>query len=128
MARDNFDFPSLTPGEFFHKKFPSGKVMVGWGRPGRSKFVQLDQAEIVEFLASAAAMVVTDDEAVKEALGQLAKTLTVIQRPLTFDQISVLAASNPAVGPRFAEIIGGEAAGDIDRAREILTRELRETA
>jgi hypothetical protein len=128
MARDNFDFPSLTPGEFFHKKFPSGKVMVGWGRSGRSKFVQLEQAEIVNFLAGADKMLVTDDEAVKAALGQLAKTLTAIQPPLSLEQISALIAEDPAVGAKFAEILGGPAAGSIDSAREILTRELRETA
>jgi hypothetical protein len=128
MARSDFAFPALTAGQFYHKKFDSGKVMVGWGRPRQSKWAQLEQAEIVNFLAHADKMLVTDDEAVKAALGQLAKTLTVIMPPLSLEQISALAAEDPAVGPRFAEILGGAAAGNIDQAREILTRELRETA
>ena len=124
----DFDGNDPGPGGFFSRLFESGKVMVGWGRPRRSKWVQLDQAEIVNFLAAAHKMVVTDNEEVKALLGQLAKTLAADEPPLTFEQISVLASTDPAIGPRFAEIIGGEAAGNIDRAREILTRELRETA
>lgn len=127
MARSSYDFPALNPGQFWHRASAvDGTTMVGWGRSYRSKFVQLDQAEITAFLAAGAKMLRTDDTELKGLLDQLAKALAGIEPPLTFDQISVLAATNPAVGPRFAEIIAGPAAGNIDKAREILTRELRE--
>jgi len=122
---NDFDFEGNDPGPggFFRQQFESGKVMVGWGRR-RTKWVQLDQAEIVNFLANAPSMVATDDTVLTDLLGQVAKHLTAAQ-PMTLEEISALANTNPAVGPRFAEILTGPAAGNVEQAREILTRELR---
>jgi hypothetical protein len=86
MARDNFDFPPLTPGQFHTTVFPSGAVMVGWGRARRNKFVQLDQAEITTFLEHANIMVRTDDPVLKDLLGQLAKHLTA-SRDFTVEEL-----------------------------------------
>ena len=123
-AKGDFDFNSNDPGEggFFAELFPSGNVMVGWGRR-RTKWVKLDQAEVVNFLVNAHKMIVTDSAAVKELLGQLSATLAG-EQPLTFDRLSELAATDPAVGPRFAEIMSTEAPGDMQRALELMRAEL----
>ena len=121
----DFDGNDPGPGGFFHQVFESGKVMIGWGRPRRSKWVQLDQAEITAFLAAAHVMVRTDDLTLTELLGQLAKHLAASEPPLTLEQITALANENKTVGVRFAEIFTGPASMDIDKAREILTAEIR---
>ena len=118
----DFDGKDPGPGGFFSELFESGKVMIGWGR-NRTKWVKLDQAEIVNFLANAHTMVVTDSPAVKDALAKLAQAL-VASAPLTFERLSQLAAADPAVGPRFAEILSGKAAGNPERALELIRDEL----
>lgn len=120
----DFDFDSKDPGPggFYHELFDSGKVMVGWGR-NRTKWVKLDQAEVVNFLANAHRMVVTDSPAVKDALTALGQAL-VADQPLTFDRLSELANADPAIGPRFAEIMSGAAANNPQRALELIRDEL----
>lgn len=81
----DFDGKDPGPGGFYFELFDSGKVMVGWGR-NRTKWVKLDQAEVVNFLTNAASMVVTDDPGVKDTLGQLAKALAAA-KPLTFEDV-----------------------------------------
>ena len=128
MARysQTFDFDANDPGMggFFHQLFDSGKVMVGWGR-SRTKWVQLDQAEIVNFLAAAHSMVVTDDITLKGKLADLAGYL-VSSQPLTLERVSELAAADPAIGMQFAKILGGKAAGSTERALDLLRDELAE--
>jgi hypothetical protein len=129
MARSNdFEFPALTPGQFFHKVFETGKVMVGWGRGSRSKFVQLDQAEIVNFLVAAPEMLRTDDPAVTQALAVLAAALTAGRpRYATFDdlvQAAMVKRDEQANedSKRFAEIFKETA--DITTALAQLNKEL----
>lgn len=77
-ARETFDFGAvdLVDGGFFHSDGDAqGTMMIGWGRRGRNKFVQLTQAEIGNFLAAAPGMFRTDDKDVQAALTQLAQAL-----------------------------------------------------
>lgn len=127
-SRDNndFDFDANDPGPggFFSQLFPSGNVMVAWGRR-RTKWVKLDQAEVVSFLAAGPKMVVTDDTVLLDLLGQVAKHLAA-SKPLTLEDVSQLAKTDPAVGARFAEILMGDAGNDVPKALEIFTREFRQ--
>lgn len=119
----DFDGKDPGPGGFFSELFESGKVMIGWGR-NRTKWVKLDQAEIVSFLANAHTMVVTDDPVLKDLLGQVAEHL-VTSKPLTLEAISDIARTDPAAGARFAAILMGDAGNDVGKACEIFTSELR---
>jgi len=73
-AKGDFDFNSNDPGEggFFAELFPSGNVMVGWGRR-RTKWVKLDQAEVVNFLVNAHKMIVTDSAGRQLSAASLAR-------------------------------------------------------
>jgi hypothetical protein len=124
-ASFDFDANDPGPGGFYHSAGDDqGNTMIGWGRR-RTKWVQLSQAEIASFLASAHSMVRTDNPAVKGALEKLAQALTADQ-PLTFDRLSELAQADPGIGPRFAEIMAGKAAGNPQRALELMRDELAE--
>jgi len=122
---NDFDFDKHDPGPggFFAELFPTGNVMIAWGRRGRSKWVKLDQAEVTNFLTHAHKMIVTDSAAVKELLGQLAATLAG-EQPLTFERLAEIAAADPEIGVRFAEIATHEAPGDLPRALELMRDEL----
>ena len=125
MARESFDFDAfqLTDGGFYHSAGDAkGTMMVGWGRGGRNKWVQLSQPEITNFVANAHTMVRTDDPVLKDLLGQVAKHLAE-SKPLTLERLSVLAQSDPAIGPRFAALMG---TGTIESALETLRGELAE--
>lgn len=103
MARDTFDFDSvqLAPGGFYHSPGDAqGTMMVGWGRNGRNKWVQLSQPEIVNFLTHAATMVRTDDDTVKAALADLATALAGA-RKLTTDDV----LADPALLKRYTELL-----------------------
>ena len=123
MARESFDFDAvqLTDGGFYHSAGDArGTMMIGFGRGGRNKWVQLSQAEIVNFLAAGHEMVRTDDPIIKDLLGQLARYIAT-SKPLTLERVSELAQSDPAIGPRFAELV---TTGTIESALEVLRREL----
>lgn len=107
MARESFDFDSvqLPDGGFYHSAGDAqGTMMVGWGRPRRNKWVQLTQHEITSFVANAHEMIRTDDDVLKGMLTEIARRLAA-SAPLTLERVAELAQSDPAIGPRFAELM-----------------------
>jgi hypothetical protein len=125
MARETFDFDAvnLTDGGFYHSAGNAqGTMMVGFGRGGRNKWVQLSQPEISNFLAHGHSMLRTDDPILKGMLTDLARYLAK-SAPLTLERVSALAQTDPAIGPRFAKLV---TTGTIESALEVLHGELAE--
>ena len=127
---NDFDFDGNDPGPggFFHELYQSGKVMVGWGRR-RTKWVQLDQAEVTNFLTNAHKMIVTDDETVKGLLEKLAARLTVAKDITAAELIAAVDSGDEAAGQRLVRLSELLLEGrSKDEAMKVLNAEIREPA
>jgi hypothetical protein len=110
MARDTFDFDSvqLAEGGFYHSAGDAqGTMMIGWGRR-RNKFVQLTQAEILNFLAAGAEMVRTDNQGLRDALDAVRHEI-IGSRPRWADVAALMSdveAGNPEASKAAVELTG----------------------
>jgi hypothetical protein len=114
MARDSFDFDAvkLADGGFYHSAGDAkGNMMIGFGRRGRNKFVQLTQAEIAGFLRHGHAMLRTDDPKVKELLTALAAAIA--PPPLTITQIITEVEKDPELQKRLGELMASRPVNDV---------------
>ena len=126
----DFDFDGKDPGDggFFSELFDSGKVMVGWGRR-RTKWVKLDQAEVVNFLTHAPTMIVTDDVVLKGMLTDLARRLATAKEITATELIAAVESGDEVAGQRLVRlselILEGRSK---DEAMKVLNAEIRDAA